>query len=444
MADVEKIKEISNSISPFFCTAKWLEGTLSLNNLTTQSCHHCKPHRISLRHLKKNAAVFFNTPDKKKSRRKMLLGKTPKECIYCHVTEKSGGISERFTKSSRIADPETKKNILECGFKKDIIPTDIEVSFSNLCNLKCAYCLPENSSSVYNDFIVNGPYLIDINFFKNVLSYIRWLKVRKRVSCAKKQIQVKRIFSSWLKNNLNRLKSLRVTGGEPLLSKECKDLLVQLSKEKYPDLVFSINTNLMCSSKEIDALCVSLKEISNNVREVRLYTTVDALGKKAEFIRAGTDFNLFEENVLKIISHANIIKFNYMITISLLNLSSIKEVLSFILTQRKEYPEKNILFSFSSVIYPKYLSPYFADTTMVNYFEEAFLFMKNNMVSENKPYGFSGKEIIQAESLLKVVGCKYKTKKDLFSFKRFVEKYSKRTNTDFYGIFSEYRYLKEI
>lgn len=444
MTDIQKTKEISNSISPFFCTAKWLEGTLSLHNLTTQSCHHCKPHRIPLRKIKNNAAVFFNTKDKKKSRRKMLLGKTPKECSYCYLAEKVGADSERFTKSSRIINPETKKNILDCGFKKDIMPTDIEISFSNVCNLKCAYCLPENSSAVYNDFLHNGPYLTGTNLIQNVREYFRWVKIKIRMSAVKKRLKAKKIFDLWLNNNLKKLKSLRITGGEPLLSQDCKNLLFKLSKGKYSELVFSLNTNLTCPEKEIDSLCVCLNEISKNVAEVRLYTTLDALGRKAEFIRSGTDFNIFECNVVKILSCSDAIKFNYMITLSMLNLSSIKEVLSFILQQRKKYRERGILFSLSCVSYPKYLSPYFADKKMQSYFEEAFIFMQKNSTSEDNPVGFSEKEIHQVKGLLSVIGSQYNATKDLSSFLLFVEKYSKRTNKDFYEIFSEYRYLKEI
>ena len=55
--EVRKIKETRdqlNAVSPSFCTAKWLQVTMHLQNGHTHSCHHPQTHKIPLEEIKNN------------------------------------------------------------------------------------------------------------------------------------------------------------------------------------------------------------------------------------------------------------------------------------------------------------------------------------------------------------------------------------------------------
>ena len=82
--EVLKEKRIKiNEISPSFCSAKWLQTTLYLQNGYNHSCHHPSPHKIPVQEVLDNPAALHNSNFKKQQRIKMLNGERPSECDYC-------------------------------------------------------------------------------------------------------------------------------------------------------------------------------------------------------------------------------------------------------------------------------------------------------------------------------------------------------------------------
>ena len=63
-----KTKKI-NAVSPSFCTAKWLQTTLMLQNGFNHSCHHPSPHKIPVSEVEENPAALHNTQHKKLQRK---------------------------------------------------------------------------------------------------------------------------------------------------------------------------------------------------------------------------------------------------------------------------------------------------------------------------------------------------------------------------------------
>ena len=60
----KKIKKMDN-VSCSFCTAKWLQTTLYLQNGYNHSCHHPSPHKIPLEEVLKDPAALHNSRFKK-------------------------------------------------------------------------------------------------------------------------------------------------------------------------------------------------------------------------------------------------------------------------------------------------------------------------------------------------------------------------------------------
>ena len=64
---LEEKREKINKVSCSFCTAKWLQTTLLLQNGYNHSCHHPAPHKIPLEEIEANPAALHNSQYKKRT-----------------------------------------------------------------------------------------------------------------------------------------------------------------------------------------------------------------------------------------------------------------------------------------------------------------------------------------------------------------------------------------
>ena len=159
------MKDRLNKVGSGFCLAKWDQVTMHLHNGMTHSCHHPRPHKVSVEEVEKNYKAIHNDTEKLKQRACMLNGERPKPCNYCWKVEDANpdAISDRYLKSSNLFEHRFDK-IVESGLGADHTPEYVEVSFSNACNLKCTYCSQHFSSKWVAEQEANDPImLIDAN-----------------------------------------------------------------------------------------------------------------------------------------------------------------------------------------------------------------------------------------------------------------------------------------
>ena len=127
------------------CQLKWNHSTVFLTMGTTASCHRVTHDPIIIENGKIN---FHNIPTKLKARQKMLRGEWPgRGCEHCKTIEDAGGESERMTSidfPGLLYPKELDKNPDEIN----VTPTQLEIYFSNTCNLKCIYCNSKFSSTI--------------------------------------------------------------------------------------------------------------------------------------------------------------------------------------------------------------------------------------------------------------------------------------------------------
>ena len=58
------MKERLNKVGSGFCLAKWDQVTMHLHNGMTHSCHHPRPHKISVEEVEKNYKAIHNDTEK--------------------------------------------------------------------------------------------------------------------------------------------------------------------------------------------------------------------------------------------------------------------------------------------------------------------------------------------------------------------------------------------
>lgn len=336
--NLSNIKTLLDSTGPGFCLAKFTQVTVHLGNGTVHSCHHPSPHKIPLEEIKDNPAALFNTSHLRKVRREMLDGGRPGECDYCWRIEDNGSPSDRFFKSIdtwalehhdgiQASDPETT----------NYYPKYLEVDFSNVCNFQCTYCGPEFSSTWVDDLKRNGPIKL-LNGTKNVRWAQGWQDLENITYKAKDDNPYVEAFWKWWPSAYKHLKTYRITGGEPLLSKETFKSMDWFLENPNSDLEFSINTNLCVPDKLWDKFVEKAKNLINGniIKRFTIFTSVDAWGERAEYARPGLNFELFKKRYEQLLEIGNI-RCVIMCTFNIFSITSINQLFEWHLSLKRKY-----------------------------------------------------------------------------------------------------------
>ena len=331
---LEEKREKINNVSCSFCTAKWLQTTLLLQNGYNHSCHHPAPHKIPLQEIEADPAALHNSRHKKKMRKMMLEGNRPSECGYCWKIEDldKDYFSDRIYKTSDTWAWDKFEDIAKSNWQDNVYPSYLEVSFSNACNFACAYCSPEISSKWMEDIKQNGEY--PTTHGSHNLDYLE--KSGKMPYKNREHNPYVEAFWKWFPDALPHLKVLRITGGEPTMSKDTWKLLDYLIENPRKGLDISINTNGCVEDKLIDKLILKVNQLAEVGVKVDVYTSLESTGAQAEYARDGLDFYKWLKNVDKILKETNS-TVAMMTTINILSLPSFLDFIMTVMDFRKEY-----------------------------------------------------------------------------------------------------------
>lgn len=313
-------KENLDPISPSFCAAKWKQSTIYLQNGHTHSCHHPSPHKVPLAEIKVNPGALHNTNYKKEQRKLMLEGQRPPECDYCWRVEDNNMISDRTHKSMSDWAAPYIPEIVSQPWNDDVVPSYIEVSFGHVCNFKCSYCSPHISSQWMDEIEQHGSYPT-VPPFNGIERYESLGLTPIPNNQDNPYVDA---FWEWWPSISDRLEQFRITGGEPLLNKNTFKFLDYIIDNPHPNLTVSINSN-MCPpddllDKFIDKIKIIIKE--NRVKECRIFTSAEAWGAQAEYIRFGMDYNKWLDNINKVLTEIPGITFTVMSTYNALSVPS--------------------------------------------------------------------------------------------------------------------------
>jgi organic radical activating enzyme len=348
---IEYRDRVIDSVSPSFCAAKWLNATIWLGSGTTASCHHPPAHKIPLEEVAVNFTAIHNTKHKKEMRRLMLAGERPGECEYCWKMEDMGkdAVSDRVFKTIIYEDKEVQQ-LASLPWDTDVNLKTLEISFDRVCNLACSYCNASFSSTWAKDIKNNGPYANMVSDGAGAFTQDgSWAEPYKN-DADNPYIQA---FWSWWDSGLNTsLEELRITGGEPLMSGNTWKLL-DWFEAQGSNMRFALNSNLIAKTDIIDKLVAKTK----NIKNFHLYTSCEAVGAHAEYIRDGLDYQVWKSNLVRLGTEGNLKGLHVMMTINSLCLFSITEFLDEIYELKKLANGKNPTVSLNLLRFPSFQSP---------------------------------------------------------------------------------------
>ena len=334
--NADKIKGLLNSTGCGFCLAKFRQVTLHLGTGMTHSCHHPSPHKIPLDELQDNPAALFNTQHLKQARKQMLNNERPAECDYCWRVEDDGGTSDRTYKSLESWALPDHDKIAQLKGDEDIYPSYLEVSFSNVCNMKCTYCGPEFSSKWVEELKKDGP----VKLLEGT-KHEQWSHGYQDLDA----LNIKNrdynpyvdAFWKWFPDALPHLKHYRITGGEPLMSKETFKSMDWLIDNPNRDMEFSINSNFSVPDKLWDKFIDKLVLLKQDkVKKITIYTSIEGWGERAEYARTGLDFELLLKRYEQILQLGNV-RCVIMAAYNIFSITSMTQMLEWLHTMKIRY-----------------------------------------------------------------------------------------------------------
>jgi organic radical activating enzyme len=422
--------------------AKWLQVTVHLQNGHTHSCHHPRTHLVPLDELKKDPSALHNTQHKMKARQQMLEGIRPKECRYCWNIEDLPGnhISDRIIKSN---DPWAQGRIQEIAqmpWNKKINPTYLEVSFSSVCNFKCSYCGPAVSSKWFAEAKKFGAYPTD-----NRVNGIEGLKIQNKIPIPENKNPYVDGFWEWWPSLKKDLKVLRITGGEPLLSKNTFKVLDSLVESPQPHLELIVNSNLgvpySITSKFADQAAQLLKQ--GAVKKLLIYTSLDTFGPQAEYIRHGLDLALFEKNLDLLLERVPTAPITFMCTFNILSIPSFGDFLRFLIEKKKMATRQGgaVTLDLSYLEHPQFLSVRIGEPEDLEKMHQHLALMKSFPADDPERGCFNTYEFIKMERVIDFMermSFKDVEQRNYWSdFYAFFKEHDRRRGTDFLAVFPE-------
>jgi hypothetical protein len=255
-------------------------------------------------------------------------------------------------------------------------------------------------------------------------------------------------FWKWWPEIYTTLHTFRITGGEPLMSKDTFKVLDYIIANPNPNLELAINSNCVLPDKLFDKFIEKAKIITEGkmIKKLTLFTSAEAYGKKAEYIRNGMDYDVWIDNCNKFLELVPMAGFSIMSTYNALSVTSYMEFLKDVLIMKLKYHNEHraVSIDIPYLDNPKWMSVRILPVEFREMILKQAKFMRENHFGGK---GFQEWEINKLERI------QYLIKEDpeltwLRDFVLFFDEHDQRRQTNFLETFPEltklYNYCKSI
>ena len=221
-------------------------------------------------------------------------------------------------------------------------------------------------------------------------------------------------------------------------------------KEPNKELCLSINSNLGVPDTLVDAFITRIQKIEEKdaVKEFTIFTSCDAWGSQAEYIRNGLEFNRFWDNVNKILTECSRVNLTFMSTYNALSVPSYMRLIDGIYQLKSEYgssdrywPSATFLDS-SYLRFPEHhtvqvLPKMWSDTILKQAAHADYLGVP---LFKSDYIGYSDVEVQKIKRIydwMISVDDEEKLMKQRYNFGRFFREHDRRRNTNFKATYPE-------
>lgn len=200
----------------------------------------------------------------------------------------------------------------------------IDITISNKCNLRCRMCFPGNSHSL----MIDNEYFKKNNLIKDLNEAIAgsW-------NSSIPVLTNKTVLWEWILNNTDKIKILKMSGGEPFYDQKTVDFLnkfIETDNAKNTELRFHTN-----GTQFTDDITNLIKQFKHNEHVI----SIDGVDKTYEYIRYPGTFSDFENSLQNYIENVNnntrLIHTNFVV--SSLNLLNTPDFISWTVLNKFHY-----------------------------------------------------------------------------------------------------------
>jgi len=252
------------------CAVPWTEAT---TRNTGQLIECCGTHPNIRSKIGQSVDDWWDSSEMQNFRKKLMGDTLPKECYKCTASEISTGTSMRTSTN-------LQTNLTSSAVQ---YPSRWKVTFGSVCNLGCFICEEYSSTVIENH--KRKLQMLPIGFVSPQQTFKKqWPMLEKSILKSYEHHDSVNIF---------------IMGGEPLYNKDVIAFLEKLSAtglSKKTKLEFQ--TNATQYNTRIQKLLADYK-IYKNWKHISMFMSIDTVGKKAEWLRWGCDWNQIEQNVAK-------------------------------------------------------------------------------------------------------------------------------------------------
>ena len=209
---------------------------------------------------------YWNGDELQSVRRQMLEGRKPSGCWKCYNDERLGKKSMRQSVNESRLEPHYK--LLQKS-SSDLKPLQVKLLAGASCNLACRMCVSHVSSKVHKVWEAIGLPLKDPYKYDHESEKI-------------------------IRDNAESVRYIDLMGGEPFYNKRVQELIEWLVENNHAEhITVYVTTNAMLID---DKLVENLKHFEN----VIVIVSLDAVGKKHEYIRPGANWATIVSNIEKL------------------------------------------------------------------------------------------------------------------------------------------------
>jgi len=452
---------MSNQIIPIsplktVCDLKWNYPIFNMERGEFRSCCRTPSNKITEDNLQNlGIDAFLNNPKELSDRLDLIQGIKTKDCKSCwnleeknmksprHTPERFFGFmkkqqaipyNEPFSDDSLLASLNTINSVDHLALRSNT-PYMLEISLGNTCDMKCMYCSHHYSTQWASEKI----------------KYKEITQERYDREFPKAPPSFNEKFWEWF-DTIGRFHLMRlgIIGGEPLIMPEFYTFVeklissvTEIKEKRSSKMTFWIVTNMNTPPNYLEKLLKFFPKLTE-VFNIELLVSLEAVGKKAEYIRNGLNWDRMVNNLDKILSRKDLkFDFGFIISTNILSIGNFKEFITFTEDIYQKYGRpvalKHNIVSFPEWQSPFLLTPDFADH--IDYCIEYMKFKESEMpIVTHDFYGRWDQYIIYLENLSKSIRENTEDKTELR--KKFIEwhtVYDERRRQNMYEVFPEYK-----
>ena len=280
----ERFESAGDKVSNSFCIMPWVHLHSWPNGNVYPCCLADSDYPIG--NVKDNTLEeIWNSPDLKKIRTELLKGDKPSVCHRCYMQEDMGTQSFRVSSNNQWSHHidkavETTDND---GTNHDFKLNYWDFRFSNVCNLRCRMCGPELSSSWYEE---------QIKYYGSSSTPKALINMN---DASKEDVMI------YVDRFINDVEEIYFAGGEPFIMEEHYIILEKLIAAGNTKCRIRYNTNFTSLKfKNWDLIELWKPFVKDNIDNVRVFASLDAIEEVAEYARKGTKWPAVESNIKKL------------------------------------------------------------------------------------------------------------------------------------------------